>query len=557
MPHAAHPEIRTAWRRLASLPLLLAIAVAPAQTVQAPPQTTGPYRIAGTLENALSGEPVPRATVAVLAIDDSHTVASVVSDSEGHFALAGLAAGKYQLTASKRGFQTGFYDQHDDFNSAIVTGPDQDTEHLRFRLTPGALLRGVVTGDDGEPVESARVLLFRLPRGMGRDFARARGPLDSITEAGAAATDDTGAYEFGNLDAGEYALAVTAEPWYALHPAGGSSSQRDAALDVAYPVTYYDSTTDESAATPIVLAGGSREEANISLHAVPALRLSIAVPRKQGGGIARPELRRMIFGTEVSAESAGFLDALQTGTVELTGVAPGRYVLVQGDPPRIGELDASASQQVDATAGAPAVAVTGTLRAAPGQTLPEDANVLLYLMDSPLQLSPLQERALKGQFRFERVPPGEWELSAWSAGQVMATLSVAANGRERAGGAFTVGDRPLAITATVTLGETRIAGFARKNGKGLAGALVVLAPRNLAAFDGLVRRDQSDSDGSFSLLHVAPGEYTLVAIEGAWDLDRAGPEALARYLPLGTAVTVTDRSGALLRLAEPVTVQPR
>ncbi|MGB7547102.1 MAG: carboxypeptidase-like regulatory domain-containing protein, partial [Terracidiphilus sp.] len=396
--------------------------------------------------------------------------------------------------------------------------------------------------------------------------ARARGPLDSITEAGAAATDDTGAYEFGNLDAGEYALAVTAEPWYALHRSAGSSSQRsegeaanqrNAALDVAYPVTYYDSTTDESAATPIVLAGGSREEANISLHAVPALRLSIAVPRKQGGGIARPELRRTIFGTEVSARSAGFLDALQTGTVEMTGVAPGHYVLLQGDPPRIANLDATVSQQVDATAGAPAVAVTGTLRAAPGQTLPEEANVFLYLMDSPLHLSPLEERALTGQFHFDNVPPGEWELSAWSAGQAMATLSVSANGREHAGGAFTVGDRPLAIRATVTLGETRIAGFARRNGKGLAGALVVLAPRNLAAFDGLVRRDQSDSDGSFSLLHVAPGEYTLVAIESAWDLVRAGPEALARYLPQGTAVTVTDRSGALLRLAEPITVQPR
>jgi hypothetical protein len=75
------------------------------------------------------------------------------------------------------------------------------------------------------------------------------------------------------------------------------------------PVTYFDSTTDEASATPIALAGGSREEANINLHPAPALHLAVAAPRKADGSVARPELRQTVFGTQISALSAGFVNA--------------------------------------------------------------------------------------------------------------------------------------------------------------------------------------------------------------------------------------------------------
>jgi len=49
----------------------------------------------------------------------------------------------------------------------------------------------------------------------------------------------------------------------------GSRSRR------GVPVTYFDSTTDEAAASPIALSAGSRAEANIALHALPALHLLV------------------------------------------------------------------------------------------------------------------------------------------------------------------------------------------------------------------------------------------------------------------------------------------
>ena len=572
-------------RRLQSALLLLAMACLPAlpQTgpsvpSAAPPTATGLYRIAGTVVNAVTGEPVRRATVAALAEADSHTVASAVTDIDGSFALEGLPAAKYQLSASRRGFRTAFYDEHDEFSTAIVTGPGQDTASLAFRLTPGSVLRGVVTGDGGDPVKDAEMMLFLKPH--------THNPSDRIKQVESTATDDTGAYEFGDLAAGEYLLAVKAKPWYALHRPVSESRPRpandpSATLDVAYPVTFFDSTTDEAAASVIVLAGGNREEANIALHAVPALHLTIEMPRRPDGSLASAELRQSIFGAQVSTERAGYSDSVRTGTAEFnelrrgtaefTGVAPGHYELAQGDPPRIVDLDATASQQVDLALGTPTVAVSGTLQMPSGLLLTEESTMILDSLDPAHRQNPIQTTCTRGSFNFASVPPGAWELSAAGSGSPLPIASITTGSRTRVGNQVTVRDHPLSLVVTVGLGETRVEGFASESGAsgapgdrssslgwhGVAGVMVVLAPKNKSAWPALIRRDQSDSDGSFSLRDVVPGQYIVVAIEDAWALDWAQPEVLSRYLPGGIAVTVTEQSGKTLTLSRPVPVQTR
>ena len=92
-------------------------------------------------------------------------------------------------------------------------------------------------------MEDAKVLLFLKPRG--------HNPGARITQKAETTTDDTGAYDFGDLAPGEYFLAVSAQPWYALHHSAAGTHQRpesdpSTALDVAYPVTFFDTTTDEA-----------------------------------------------------------------------------------------------------------------------------------------------------------------------------------------------------------------------------------------------------------------------------------------------------------------------
>lgn len=514
------------------------------------------YRIAGKIVNATTGEPVRHASVAVLSEEDSHTVASVESDGEGHFSLERLPAAKYQLTASKRGFRTAFFDEHDEYNSAVVTGPDQDTEHLTFRLTSGGVIRGVVLADGGDPVENARILLF-LKSHDGRPGAR-------IAQTDSANTDDTGAYEFNDLAAGQYLLAVSAEPWYAMHRNPETQRKRtvgaadpSAALDVAYPVTYFDSTTDEASATRIDLAGGSRVEADINLHAVPAIHIQVDAPPKQDGATARAELRQTVFGTVIGAQSTGFLDPSGSAPPEFDGVAPGHYELASGDPPRVVELDASASMQVDPSLGAATVSVHGMLQNEAGVPLTDDCNLSLQPVDPERQKDPIQTTCMRGGFRFSAVPAGEWQLSAESGGRQLPIAFITAEGHARRGNAFKVADQPLSIQVAVAQGATRVEGFAKRDGKGVSGAMVVLVPSGASSLTGLYRRDQSDSDGSFSLRDVAPGRYTVVAIEDGWQLDWADPRTMSRYLPGGIPVTVTDKSGKALTLTNPVPVEPR
>jgi len=527
--------------------------LAAAQKPLAPSQSTamgamsGPNRIAGVLVNAVSGEPLRRATVEALKEDDSHAVASCVSDSEGRFALERLAAAKYQLSASKRGFRTAYYDEHEGFSTAIVTGPDQDTTHLQFKLMPGAGVRGVVTGDDGEPVASARVMLFKQP-----NFPTAA---EHTAQVDGTITDDTGAYEFGELAAGEYLLAVVAEPWYAVHE--GAQARRNTALDVAYPVTYFDSTTEEGSATPIVLAGGGHQEANISLHAVPALHLSISTPRKSDGSISMPQLQQTLFGNAIPSEVASEMSDPRAGTAEIGGIAPGHYELTQGDPPRIVDFDLAVSQQVDPNAGTAANPVEGRVRMASGAVVPAEITISLARMDGGVGQSVFATQAHQGRFRFDAVPPGEWAVMATSGDKALPVVAVSAGSTQQAGNIVTLREHTRELTATLSGAGTRVEGFARKDGNGFAGAMIVLLPKNPALWRALTRRDQSDSDGSFALPDVAPGNYTVVAIEDGWALDWTSSEAMARYLPGGTSVTVTEQSGTLIRLSSPLSVQTR
>ena len=518
---------------------------ASAHTQQSGAITAGQFRIGGVLSNAVTGEPVRRAVVQAMDAT-GHTVGTSTTDSDGRFVLPRLAAAKYQVTASKRGFRTASYDEHDEFATSIVTGPDQDTTHLDYKLMPNAVVHGVVTSDDGEPVAGASVMLFKRPKHEAQRIER----------AGGAQTDDTGEYEISDLAGGEYMLAVSAEPWYAVH--GGAAPKKNSALDVVYPVTFFDSTTDERAATPIELAGGMRQEINISMHAVPSLHISIPAPERADGSVVVPQLQRIAFGTVIDTQSSGdFFGGAQGRTLELGGVAPGRYELAMGEPQHVVDVDLSANQQIDSDAGTAASAVKGVVRMTGGAVVPEEMTLTLNRRDGGAGQAQFATEVRGGRFTFMPVPPGDYEVLATAGDKAVPVIATAVGPKQQAGNTLTLREGGPPLTVTVSAAETRIDGFAKKDGKGAAGAMMVLLPRDPAQWKSLTRRDQSDSDGSFAFRDVAPGAYTVVAIEDGWPLDWSSYPVMQRYLRAGTNVTVSGNSGKLIKLPAPVTVQER
>jgi hypothetical protein len=117
----------------------------------------------------------------------------------------------------------------------------------------------------------------------------------------------------------------------------------------------------------------------------------------------------------------------------------------------------------------------------------------------------------------------------------------------------------LSVTVTVAFaaGSVAVEGFAKKDGKGAAGAMIVLIPSGVNDNVERFRRDQSDLDGSFVLPNVIPGKYTAVAIEDGWDLEWGRPEVLARYLPKGVSVTISSSELGAVRISDALIVQPR
>jgi hypothetical protein len=268
-------------------------------------------------------------------------------------------------------------------------------------------------------------------------------------------------------------------------------------------------------------------------------------------------LQQLVFGTQIAAESVGFIDALKRGSAEFNGVAPGHYELTAGDPSHIMELDATQSAHVDPDSGSATTAVTGVLHMPGDGVPPDEAHLVLQPQEGAQSHASLATVARNGRFHFDSVAPGIWTVTLVGDGKIMPVLAVGMGGAAHAGNALTVRDRPMNVVVMLGEGIARIDAIAQKDGKGFGGAMIVLVPKQTGNLETLARRDQSDSDGSFSLRDVVPGQYTVVAIEDGWELDWTQPGVLARYLPSGTAVTVNDTSAEVLRLSGPVVVQPR
>src|SRR5260370_393776 len=156
------------------------ILLLPGAPVAAPHQATAPqdaspaaqsFRISGTAVNAMTGAPLSQARISIAEIVDRGKITSMITSEDGHFVFSQRKAGKYSLQGAKRGFISAAYDQHEQFSTAIVTGPEFSTENLVLRLTPMAFITGHVFDEFGDRLQidmhlnpaPALHLVFRIP----------------------------------------------------------------------------------------------------------------------------------------------------------------------------------------------------------------------------------------------------------------------------------------------------------------------------------------------------------------------------------------------------------
>ncbi len=506
---------------------------------------SGPYRIAGTVVNAKSGSPLARSRVTIVNARNRQSVQSVITSDDGRFEFH-VPAGKYSLGGAKRGFITAFYNQHDQFSSAIVTGADLDTENLVLRLAANAVLTGQVLDEFGDPVRHAQIAVYREEHSEG---------VSRILHFRDAWTDNQGRYEVTPLDEGTYFVSAKASPWYAVHPTSISAgaaepSQVDSSLDVAYPITYYGDATEAEDAVPTPVRGGDRLEADIHLNPVASLHLIVHVP------VAF--LQKPAF-DDLDLVQSSNIQSIGPGVYELTGVAAGRYTVrmpdSSGQMRESTEVDLNSGGELDVSSGSSTGKIKATAKIEGATNLPSQLQVELRNSKGRVNAAVVDA---KGEANFSDVIPGKYEVAARSPMQSYSVVGIASDAGTISGHSLSVPPgTSLTIALSLVGGSVTVEGFAKRTGKGISGAMVVLVPKNPEANRDRFRRNQSDSDGSFSLPNVIPGSYTIIAIENGWDLDWAAPGVLAGYLKNGQSLEVGDRLQTPMHQADAVEVQAK
>jgi hypothetical protein len=554
---------------------LLAFALA------APSQTPAPhtYRVAGTVVSAIDNHPLQRASIQLLNPENQAPIQTTTSDEYGRFAFTGVPPGNHELQGTAPNYLPTFYDEHEGFNTGIVTGAGVDTESLVLKLHPEAIIAGTVVDESAEPIQNAAVQLFRQSQSFGDG---------GLVLAANFNTDDLGHFELPRLVAGTYFLAITATPWYAIHPdptqaanraaavqrSGRSDPRRsipissfgpltqqfddaiDPALDVAYPSTFYPGTTDPTRASPILLHGGESLDLHFQLSPLPAVTLTFpSATQTTGQRPFYPLLTASFRGQGLPV----MMDLHQTPTqTVIVGIAPGDYLLTDratfsqadsGTPIHIGDHSTEA-----ALPPAPDMAHVHVVLQSDAKIPPRTQVVLFRTNREASASQPINE---KNEATLD-ASPGDYSFAVFGEQRSLAVVQVQSGDRRLPSNRIHLNAHDSAFfTVTVTLRTHTLKGIARKDGKPCPGAFILLFPSNEAGDIRTSFRQQSDLDGSFDLPGLAPGTYTLLAIDNAWDLDWQHQGALSRYLPTALTVRISDAADKVQHLPNPVAVQSR
>jgi len=534
---------------MTALLFTLTLLSAPVQA-NSEPEARAAYRIAGAVVDAVTNVPVAYAQVSISCDNEQ---ASRVAGNDGRFVFEGLEGGKYFLSASATGYLQEAYNQHGAFSVAIVTGKGQDTEHLAIRLHPQAVISGRVTDEHGEAVRNAQVALFAsdLMRGRVGKFLRAQ------TE-----TNDLGEYRLAHLPPDRYDLAVQARPWYA-QPQLSAQSQGvrrmengwpsffvsgpgvglDPILDVVYPVTFYPGVTDEGSSAGLVLRAGEKQEANITLQSVPATHLRLTGVNSEGATSFYVGASQRVFGAFTFGLNNLVIGQVAPGEYEVAGLPPRELTLVLTAnnanewTSRSIEVD-SREGNIDAAKLLATAKVSGRVFL-PGADAARGGSVRLMSTSAatlPDAKTPLQA---DGTFNFSGIQPGTYRIQVTVPADGHYVQKLVAKEAKISGREITItGGNDVDLTVTLGQGQGQVTGVVELDGNPAAGVMVLLVPKSGQEMEEDSRMDESDSDGTFTLGGILPGDYVLLAIKDGWDLEWSKSEILRPYLLAGHKMSI-------------------
>jgi hypothetical protein len=247
------------------------------------------------------------------------------------------------------------------------------------------------------------------------------------------------------------------------------------------------------------------------------------------------------------------------GVLEITGIPAGRYRVRAGagPAPQMNEIDLSKDgQEIDPSSGE----ILGSVKVSvhlPGESaLPP--RFAVGLRSENRVLAAWQPVNPRGEAELQQIAAGRYSVVVGGSEKPYVVAHISAEGGAVSGHTLTVtAGSSIALSLTLARGSVEVLGTVNRAGKPVAGAMVVLVPKDPELNRELFRREQSDLDGTFSLRDVFPGSYTVLAIENGWDLDWSQPSVIAAYLKGGRTIEIGNQRGRTINLAEAIEAQSR
>jgi protocatechuate 3,4-dioxygenase beta subunit len=489
------------------------------------------------------------------------------SDASGKFSFTGLDPGRYTLTAEHAGYLNTQYGTKRTAGGVQTGNPiinltaGQHLTEINIQLTPQAVISGKVTDEDGDPMARVRVTASRRMYALGGS---------RLMNQGFGTTDDTGAYQLGNLQPGRYYITFSQARMGILQGTRRAGNEASAP-EMGYGTTYYPGSPDlESAVAVDVTEGQEKSGINLQMHQTPVYHIRGKVtgdlPAAQPG--AGPLASRVQI--EVTTPGSMMMPGMNTqmanpdGSFDVGGLTPGTWTVsalrMQGRIQILGQSTVVVSNQDVADVSLAArsgVDISGAVRIVPeranatpqnngsaqgaAQSAPRVRQVLLQPeeMGPGSNVQPAQVQA-DGSFQFAGVPPLRYRVSAGiPPGGYLKSATL--NGQDALRNSVDMssgGTLNLVVSMTAAEVDGTVTG---NDGQPATDAIITITPDPLQPERrDLYRQARTGSDGGFTLKSLAPGKYRVFAWEELEPGAYFDPEYMKPFESLGAPVSVDE-----------------
>ncbi len=533
--------------------LLLLVCLVSAAQEQAPVLAV----IEGKVVDGQTGQPIQKAQVALRAVMGSIGMNpgmaapnATVTDAEGKFALEDVAEGTYMLTVDKSGYLRGNFHpkQPAVVGVPIVVKGGGTMKGYEVKMMPQGVIAGKVVDEDGEPLAGVQVMALRRGAGM-------PGDAQQLSPRGFAMTNDLGEFRMQALQPGGYYVVAGMRTFGMGFGADTGPAVRVKKPRLGFLPVYYPGVGEVSNARQIEVAAGQKVEAiDLKLRRAPVYQLSGKVAGHERGMRVMLQQREPAIMTSVMMQPNAMVRA--DGSFDLFDIGPGSYsvILMGANGRAVGRTAVEVSKEnvldLKLTVGGLAtlrgkVKIDGDvqqLEQKAGKALSFEAmRVYLRGTEAGPSAYAMGEVTSEGNFTVENVSLGKHRVMVSGAPPGTWLKALNQDGKNLLETGF---EAQMAGSMTVDLvlgtGVGTVKGVAVDEKKQPApGVLVLAVPEPFAKWQmERFRRQVSNQEGGFTMPTLPVGEYLLVAVDAAAQIDMYDAEQMKPLLGKAQRVKV-------------------